>query len=147
MTKRLLIVAAEFPPVKGIGRLRPLKFCQHLASLGWETAVLTPDIGDIQPVDMSTLQEIPAPTRVYRAPIPKPKDRMVRKVKAMLGREGGSDMDPKRPVPSAPQTSVNAHRSSSLFGEIMGWTDVFARNNLLIPDDIEIGRASCRERV
>jgi len=136
MTKRLLIVAAEFPPVKGIGRLRPLKFCQHLASLGWETAVLTPDIGDIQPVDMSTLQEIPAPTRVYRAPIPKPKDRMVRKVKAMLGREGGSDMDPKRPVPSAPQTSVNAHRSSSLFGEIMGWTDVFARNNLLIPDDI-----------
>lgn len=136
MTKRLLIVAAEFPPVKGIGRLRPLKFCQHLASLGWETAVLTPDIGDIQPIDLNTLQEIPETTRIYRAPIPKPKDRLIRTVKAMLRRENKSDIDSKRATPPTSPTGVKARRPSSLLGDIMGWTDEFARNNLLIPDDI-----------
>ena len=62
-----MIVAAEFPPVKGIGRLRPLKFCQHLQALGWECAVLTVEIGDVAPIDLETLKEIPLGVQVYRA--------------------------------------------------------------------------------
>lgn len=135
MAKRLLIVAAEFPPVKGIGRLRPLKFCQHLEQLGWETAVLTPEIGDIQPVDRATLLEIPKATRIYRAPIPKPKERLVRRVKGLLGRgasgAGSAPGDPQARIAAGPSKP-----SRSMIGNLMGWTDAFARNNLLIPDDI-----------
>lgn len=136
MTKRLLIIAAEFPPVKGIGRLRPLKFCQHLEPLGWATAVLTPEIGDIKPVDRATLLEIPKATRIYRAPIPKPKERLVRRVKVLLGR-GDSKAVPAPAGAARPSGAAGpAKPSQSTIGDVMGWTDAFVRNNLLIPDDI-----------
>jgi glycosyltransferase involved in cell wall biosynthesis len=136
MNKRLLIVAAEFPPVKGIGRLRPLKFCQHLAPLGWETAVLTPEVGDIQPVDRATLLEIPKATRIYRTSIPKPKERLVRRLKTWL-RRGETQGDVQTPAAgSAGRTPKTERGSRSLAGNLMGWTDAFARRNLLIPDDI-----------
>lgn len=153
MTKRLLIVAAEFPPVKGIGRLRPLKFCQHLAPLGWETAVLTPEIGDIQPVDRATLLEIPKATHIYRAPIPKPKERLIRHLKVLL-RRGDSPGKALASTAGNPGGAARTERTSrSLAGNLMGWTDAFARKNLLIPDDIvlwyrpaiEAGIAAVRE--
>jgi hypothetical protein len=33
--------------MKGIGRLRRLKFCQHLAAPDWERAILNVEIGDM----------------------------------------------------------------------------------------------------
>lgn len=141
MTRRLLIVAAEFPPVKGIGRLRPLKFCQHLAQLGWETAVLTPEVGNIEPVDLDTLLEIPRSTRVYRAPIPRPKDRMVRYANRLLGREGelhrlrrNANDASREAIKSS--TGGTGREGGSMLGSMLGWADAFARRNLLIPDDI-----------
>jgi glycosyltransferase involved in cell wall biosynthesis len=141
--KRLLIVAAEFPPVKGIGRLRPLKFCQHLGAFGWETAVLAPTEGAIEPVDASTLEEIPAGTRVYRAPIPKPKEQLALRVKTLLRRTYGMHAETvpsglERATASAP-IARTAARGSAL-GGLLGRFDAFARVNLLIPDDIALWR-------
>ena len=155
--RRLLIVAAEFPPVKGIGRLRPLKFCQHLEGLGWETAVLAPTEGAIQPVDTATLREIPARTKVYRAPIPQPKERVVRWAKSVLGREvdaGSIAPAASRGVsPASLPSDGSGARSKSSLGHLMGRLDAFSRRNILIPDDIalwygpaiRVGMAAIRE--
>jgi glycosyltransferase involved in cell wall biosynthesis len=136
VTKRLLIVAAEFPPVKGIGRLRPLKFCQHLASLGWETAVLTPVAGDIQPVDQATLLEIPKTTRIYRAPIPKPKERLAQRLKALLRWGDGRGDTGASTTGDRGGAKHSDQGLRSIAGDLMRWADAFTRRNLLIPDDI-----------
>lgn len=136
MTGRLLIVAAEFPPVKGIGRLRPLKFCQHLNRLGWQTAVLSPAEGDIEPVDRQTLDEIPPATRIYRAAIPKPKDKLIRAVKALLGRNQSVPAAGNNNQTGNAATQTTRKTSDYSLGQLMGSLDAFARKNLLIPDDI-----------
>lgn len=137
MTRRLLVVAAEFPPVKGIGRLRPLKFCQHLNRLGWQTAVLSPAEGDIDPVDLQTLDEIPSATRIYRAAIPKPKDKLARAIKTLLGRKHrGQIASSHKEEASRVGTLAASQPSGFSWGPLMGSLDAFARKNLLIPDDI-----------
>lgn len=156
MARRLLIVAAEFPPVKGIGRLRPLKFCQHLECLGWDTAVLAPTEGAIQPVDPETLSEIPVHTKVYRAPILQPKVRMVRWAKSLFRK--GTKTKPGATVSQYagssgrdPEVAPSAGRRA--LGHFMGRIDVFVRRNVLIPDDIalwygpalEVGMTAIRE--
>jgi glycosyltransferase involved in cell wall biosynthesis len=140
--RRLLIVAAEFPPVKGIGRLRPLKFCQHLGAFGWESAVLAPAEGAIEPVDVNTLGEIPTTTRVFRAPLPRPKDRIVAIVKSMLGRgeppsaESIANASPAGGAGRAPRS--NLRPGGSVLGGLLGRFDAIARTHLLIPDDIAL---------
>lgn len=148
MTRRLLIVAAEFPPVKGIGRLRPLKFCQHLNRLGWQTAVLSPAEGDIEPVDRQTLDEIPSATRIYRAAIPKPKDKLIRAIKTLLGRnQSGQAAGNKNQTGNAATQTTHETTGFSL-GQLMGSLDAFARKNLLIPDDIVLWtRPAVREGI
>lgn len=140
--RRLLIVAAEFPPVKGIGRLRPLKFCQHLGGFGWETAVLAPAEGAIEPVDLTTLREIPTATRVFRAPLPRPKDWLVASVKSALGRAGPprERSEERRAFPNGDTKVVpeSAGATGSVLGSLLGRLDAFARTYLLIPDDIAL---------
>jgi glycosyltransferase involved in cell wall biosynthesis len=138
MPGRLLIVAAEFPPMRGIGRLRPLKFCQHLGGLGWETAVLAPEEGDLEPVDRLTLGEIPRATRVYRAPLPTPTPMLIALARAVLPPPG-----PAARFCSAGAAGVRDARGDSTpsawrssLGEMLGAFDRFSRRYLLIPDDI-----------
>jgi len=135
MAGRLLIVAAEFPPMKGIGRLRPLKFCQHLRKFGWETAVLAPREGDLEPFDPATLNEIPSDTKVYRAPLPKPKTRVVDWLKAKRKRDIGesSIAGTKRSLVELRSSSSNL---GSAAGKLLGAFDRFSRRYLLIPDDL-----------
>jgi glycosyltransferase involved in cell wall biosynthesis len=65
MSKKVLIIAGEFPPIKTIGRLRTVKFVQHLQSFGWTPIVLTlattPDT-----YDSSLENEIPENVEIYR---------------------------------------------------------------------------------
>lgn len=148
MPRRVLIVAAEFPPVKGIGRLRPLKFCQHLNHLGWQTAVLSPAEGDIEPVDLQTLDEIPQATKMYRAAIPKPKDKVIRAVKALLGRNQFGQATVNQDRTSTATTQPASRTSGFSLGQLMGNLDAFARKNLLIPDDIVLWtRPAVREGI
>lgn len=132
--QRVLIIAAEFPPVKGIGRLRPLKFCQHLKSFGWDAAVLTLNEGDMQPVDAATLQEIPMGVPVYRAALPRPKERIIAALKAGLKRRNAASP----PTAAAPNnlSSTAPSGRTSWPGRIMSLMDRFARRYLLIPDDL-----------
>lgn len=136
MAHRLLIVAAEFPPVKGIGRLRPLKFCQHLNGMGWQTAVLSPAIGDIEPVDPETLREIPAETAVFRASIPKPKERLVGLVKSLVRPRGTRTLSSGQKAPMPADATRASKPARGGIGGLLGHFDHFARLNLLIPDDI-----------
>lgn len=143
--RRVLIIAAEFPPVKGIGRMRPLKFCQHLPSFGWDAAVLTLSQGDMEPVDLSTLDEIPEGTPIYRAQLPKPKDRVVQFLK------GGK----QKPAETLPASSIVAEKSEdacqvpppksrlrSMLGSMLGIIDRIAHRYLLIPDDLVLWSGS-----
>lgn len=124
--------------MRGIGRLRPLKFCQHLRGFGWETAVLAPGEGDIEPVDPLTLGEIPRATRVYRATLPKPKTRAIAMLRTLLRRPplaarvsyAGADIVRG----DCGDSRTSAWRSC--VGEVLGAFDRFSRRNLLIPDDI-----------
>lgn len=140
--RRVLIVAVEFPPVKGIGRLRPLKFCQHLQALGWETAVLTLTEGDMQPVDRATLDEIPDGTRVFRVPLPRPRERLVLAVKRLLGRGRPVDAEATGAMPgneSVPGPVTHAASASGLISSLkrgVAWMDRFIHRHVQIPDDL-----------
>lgn len=136
MTKRILIVAAEFPPVKGIGRLRPLKFCQHLQSLGWECAVLTVEIGDVAPVDLKTLEEIPTGVQVFRAKVPKPKEFLVRLIKRALGRPVAAPLPDVAVQTAAQATTRQAQSRDGIISKVMACWDYLAKYYVLIPDDL-----------
>jgi glycosyltransferase involved in cell wall biosynthesis len=138
MGGRLLIVAAEFPPMRGIGRLRPLKFCQHLRGFGWETAVLAPEEGDLEPVDRLTLDEIPRATHVYRAALPKPKAKAIATLRALLRRTAAASRARYASTGGVRHGRGDSTASTwrSRLGEALGAFDRFSRRNLLIPDDI-----------
>lgn len=136
MAQRLLVIAAEFPPVKGIGRLRPLKFCQHLNGMGWQTAVLSPATGDIEPVDSETLKEIPANTVVFRASIPKPKERLVGLVKSIIRHADARGPSSAQEAPLRPGVARATKPARGGVRSLLGGFDRFVRLNLLVPDDI-----------
>ena len=39
--RTLLVIAGEFPPLKTIGRIRTVKFVEHLRRFGWRCIVVT----------------------------------------------------------------------------------------------------------
>ena len=41
-TRTLLVIAGEFPPLKTIGRIRTVKFVEHLRAHGWKFNTLKP---------------------------------------------------------------------------------------------------------
>lgn len=135
--RKVLIVAAEFPPVKGIGRLRPLKMCQHLPGFGWEAAVLTLDEESAEPRDLATLEEIPRGLRVFRAPRPRPVESLITRVKG----GGGGDLPGSR-APGGPSGSGAIPGSSgglraALGGAKQGW-DRLCRRHLMVPDGLAL---------
>jgi glycosyltransferase involved in cell wall biosynthesis len=68
MTKRLLIVAFHFPPVRGSsGIQRTLKFSTYLRDHGWEPIVLTVAPHAYEQVGNDQMAEIPAGMAVHRA--------------------------------------------------------------------------------
>ena len=102
---------------------------------------MAPTEGAIEPVDAATLGEIPAHTRVYRAPIPRPKDRLVRWAKTLLERRVAGDL-PRPTVKVAGSSSASSpiadFGAKQFVGQLMGRWDSFSRRNLLIPDDIAL---------
>ncbi|MCG5497532.1 glycosyltransferase [Ectothiorhodospira variabilis] len=140
--RRVLIVAVEFPPAKGIGRLRPLKFCQHLQGLGWDAAVLTLAEGDMQPVDRATLDEIPTGTPVYRVALPRPRDRVIRGLKRLLGRapaDGCEDPATREEQGGTKQPASFPAREGGRLDwarRMVASVDRFVHRHLQIPDDL-----------
>lgn len=68
MTRRLLMIAYHYPPVKGSsGIQRTLKFSTYLREHGWEPMVLTVDPRAYEQVSSDQMAEIPADIVVERA--------------------------------------------------------------------------------
>lgn len=80
MSRRVLMVAYNFPPIGGVGMLRSLKYATYLPESGWEPVVLTArDPSGFR--DEEALAALPPTLRVERAFSPEPA-----KVRRVLGR-------------------------------------------------------------
>ncbi len=66
--RRVLMIAAAYPPSGGSGVQRTLKFTKYLPQFGWLPIVWTVDHIDALPTDESLCDEIPAEVEVHRRP-------------------------------------------------------------------------------
>ena len=71
MTRRVLMVAYNFPPLGGVGMLRSLKYATYLPDSGWEPIVLTA-LDPTGFLDEDALRNLPPSLRVERAFAPEP---------------------------------------------------------------------------
>ncbi len=61
------MIAFYYPPLGGVGAIRPLKFSKYLPEHGWNPTVLTTSIDKGYPQDQSMLSEIPPGQKIVRA--------------------------------------------------------------------------------
>ena len=66
-TRRVLLIAYNFPPVGGAGVQRPAKWAKYLRRCGWEVTVLTTENPSVPVRDESLLADLPEDVRVVRA--------------------------------------------------------------------------------
>ncbi|MHA1965657.1 MAG: glycosyltransferase [Candidatus Thorarchaeota archaeon] len=66
--KDVLMIAFYYPPLGGVGAIRPLKFSKYLPEYDWNPTVLTTKVAKGYPQDKSMLSEIPPEQKVIRAP-------------------------------------------------------------------------------
>lgn len=64
--RKVLLIAYNFPPLGGIGVIRPLKFSKYLSKFGWQPVVLTVREGQGLMMAPALIDEIPKTTKVYR---------------------------------------------------------------------------------
>jgi glycosyltransferase involved in cell wall biosynthesis len=67
MSKNILMVTYDFPPIGGGGVQRNLKFLKYLSRLGWDTSVLTVKERDYYVFDHTLLNELDSKTKIYRS--------------------------------------------------------------------------------
>jgi glycosyltransferase involved in cell wall biosynthesis len=72
MSRRVLVVAYNFPPVGGVGILRTLKYVTYLPDSGWEPIVLTARNPGVAMRDEDSERTLPPGLRVERAFSPEP---------------------------------------------------------------------------
>lgn len=75
-SKRLLLVAYNFPPVGGAGVQRPVKWAKYLGQLGWDVTVLTTLNPSVPVRDESLLADVPTDVEIVRARTWEPDYRM-----------------------------------------------------------------------
>jgi glycosyltransferase involved in cell wall biosynthesis len=66
-SKRLLLIAYNFPPVGGAGVQRPVKWAKYLGRFGWDVTVLTTLNPSVPARDESLLADLPPEVNVVRA--------------------------------------------------------------------------------
>ena len=66
-SKRLLLVAYNFPPVGGAGVQRPVKWAKYLGKMGWDVTVLTTLNPSVPVRDESLLADLPTDINIVRA--------------------------------------------------------------------------------
>src|SRR4029079_7359776 len=65
-SRRVLICAAEFPPLGGGGVLRVAKLAKYLPELGWSVTVACSDEPLAEAVDQSLVADMPESVRIIR---------------------------------------------------------------------------------
>jgi glycosyltransferase involved in cell wall biosynthesis len=66
-SRRVLLIAYQFPPVGGAGVQRAVKFVKYLPGFGWRATVLTVANPSVPVLDRSLAADVPAGTEVRRA--------------------------------------------------------------------------------
>jgi len=79
-TRRVLLIAYQFPPVGGAGVQRAAKFTKYLPEHGWDVSVLTVSNPSVPVVDRSLIEDIPPQTLIRRAKSWEPDYRLKQKL-------------------------------------------------------------------
>jgi glycosyltransferase involved in cell wall biosynthesis len=112
-SRTVLIVAAEFPPLKTIGRIRTVKFVEHLRQHGWQSIVVTLEPSGREPIyDPKLMAEILPDTEVIRLPLVTFDERITNFAKRLLGRGRPDLSSPHRRGPSQGQLDGRFARNS-----------------------------------
>lgn len=117
--RTVLIVAAEFPPLKTIGRIRTVKFVEHLRQHGWHSIVVTLQPSKGEPIyDPTLMSEIPAGTEVIRLPLVTFDERITSLGKRLLRRNvPPARKEPCNGHPAAPSASRSGNAAVPGLGE------------------------------
>lgn len=132
--RTLLVIAGEFPPLKTIGRIRTVKFVEHLQAHGWKAIVVTlAPSGQETNYDPSLLAEIPDGVEVIRLPLTDIEAKIAQAAKRLL-RRGNTIAAPGRartaPVPAAASSGAPL----SLLDRAHGAVRWFLTHFVFIPD-------------
>ena len=131
------MVAGEFPPLKTIGRIRTVKFAEHLCKLGWDVVVLTVEANGSEPnYDAALLSEVPEGIQVIRVPLVTFDERITTFAKRIVGRGATTSQSPSPNSGASgvtPKASTN-HPSSSITEQLQLAVKRWIRLGLDIPD-------------
>lgn len=131
--KTALFIAGEFPPVKTIGRIRTVKFIEHLRAHGWAVIVLTVEPGNA--ADPALLDEIPPGTAVHRVANLDIELALVGQLKRLLRRSAHPERLPALADDSAGTAASRpaAPRSALRDGLLEGFKQLL-RQGVYVPD-------------
>ncbi|MBK7081415.1 MAG: hypothetical protein IPH55_11885 [Betaproteobacteria bacterium] len=107
----MLIVAAEFPPLKTIGRIRTVKFVEHLRQHGWHSVVVTLQPTGQEPIfDAKLLDEVAPEAEVIRLPLVTFDERITNFAKRILRKNGArtTHSQPARRSSAAAQATLQS---------------------------------------
>ena len=138
MTKTVLVIAGEYPPLKTIGRIRTAKFVQHIRSLGWKPVVLTLAYTKDHPLYVEDLEsEIPEDVDVYRVDNDAYDEIIIRGLKKLLSsppKNAGPEIDASAKTASAATPGIEPS-DISLKDKLLLAFKSFFKNWVHIPDD------------
>jgi len=157
--RTLLVIAGEFPPLKTIGRIRTVKFVDHLRAHGWRSVVVTLAPSGREPnFDPRLEAEVPDGVEVERWPLVDLESATADIVKKLLGRtpgpaSGASAGTVSGPGPAA-QGSQSRGRSSAVLDHAHRVARYVFNHFVYIPDNyrpwarqaLHMARRICRER-
>ena len=135
--KTLLVIAGEFPPLKTIGRIRTVKFVDHLRAHGWHCIVITLAPSGQEPnYDASLLAEIADGVEVIRLPLVDLEAKIARWAKRLLGRNDptGERMANSPTVAGEGSSARAAQAGGGLLDRAHGIVRWVLRNFVDIPD-------------
>ena len=148
-TRTLLVIAGEFPPLKTIGRIRTVKFVEHLRAHGWKCIVLTLEPSGQEPnYDASLLAEIADGVEVIRLPLVDLEVKIARFAKRLLGRgNSAGEGSPSNSAASGEGVSAKTPQvGRGLFDRAHSVVRWVFRNLVDIPDSYALwARAATRE--
>jgi glycosyltransferase involved in cell wall biosynthesis len=137
--RTLLVIAGEFPPLKSIGRIRTVKFVEHLRAHGWRAIVVTLEPSGREPnYDARLEAEIPEGVKVVRVAPVDLEISVANAAKRLLGRKPAMpDAGPTLTNAAPPATFVTpANRSRpGLMDRAHALTRHVLKNFVYIPDN------------
>ena len=135
-TRNLLVIAGEFPPLKTIGRIRTVKFVEHLQAHGWKAIVVTLEPSGQEPnYDPGLLAEIADGVEVIRLPLVDIEAGIARAAKRLLGRGGATDTAVTPAAGTAAKTvPASGTGAPSLLDRAHGAVRWFLKLFVYIPD-------------